>query len=64
MNHYLTQIGRKIKILKTYKSGGGGGNRTHVRKSAAFGTTCLVQSLSLIDPSPIDRKLTDDSVWF
>jgi len=26
----------------TQKSGGGGGNRTHVRQSAAFGTTCLV----------------------
>lgn len=55
----------RLKFLKkTYKSGGGGGNRTHVRKSAAFGTTCLVQSLSLIDLSPIDRKLTDDSGWF
>lgn len=43
------------------KSGGGGGNRTHVRKPAAFGTTCLVQSLSLIDLFPIDRELIDDS---
>jgi hypothetical protein len=53
-------------ILQMLKSefGGGGGNRTHVRKPAALGTTCLVQSLNLVDKSPIDRKHTDESVWF
>lgn len=28
-----------------YEFGGGGGNRTRVRKHSALGSTCLVQSL-------------------
>ena len=33
-------------------SGGGGGNRTRVRKSSAFGSTCVAKSLIFNYPSP------------
>lgn len=50
-----------LELLKQ-KFGGGGGNRTHVRQSAALGTTCLVQSLNLVARSPIDREFSNESV--
>ena len=36
--------------------GGGGGNRTRVRKSSAIGSTCLSQSLSLAGHYPTGRE--------
>ena len=36
--------------------GGGGGNRTRVRKSSAFGSTCLSQSIDLADHYPTGRE--------
>ena len=35
--------------------GGGGGNRTHVRKLSTFGSTCLAQSLVLTGDRPTGR---------
>ena len=35
--------------------GGGGGNRTRVRKSSAFGSTCVVDRLYLTEYRPTDR---------
>jgi hypothetical protein len=36
--------------------GGGGGNRTRVRKYSAFGSTCLADSINLIDCYPNGRE--------
>jgi hypothetical protein len=36
--------------------GGGGGNRTRVRKYSAFGSTCLADSISLINCYPTGRE--------
>ena len=36
--------------------GGGGGNRTRVRKSSAIGSTCLSRSISLTDHYPTGRE--------
>lgn len=35
--------------------GGGGGDRTRVRQSAALGSTCLVVSIDLARYGPSDR---------
>jgi hypothetical protein len=40
----------------TFVIGGGGGNRTRVRKYSAFGSTCLADSISLIDCYPNGRE--------
>jgi len=40
--------------------GGGGENRTPVRKPSAGGTTCLVLSLNLIQLASIDRHEPDE----
>jgi len=39
-----------------YYIGGGGGNRTRVRKYSAVGSTCLAKSLSLIARYPTGRE--------
>ena len=36
--------------------GGGGGNRTRVRKPSAIGSTCLSQSINLTDHYPTGRE--------
>jgi hypothetical protein len=47
--------------LMNFKAGGGGGeNRTPVRKPSAGGTTCLVLSLNLIQLASIDRREPDE----
>ena len=43
-----------------FNIGGGGGNRTRVRKPSAFGTTCLVSSFDLASQPPADRLLSHD----
>ena len=41
-----------LKPLVGLLFGGGGGNWTRVRQSAAYGSTCLVQSLNLARCNP------------
>jgi len=40
--------------------GGGGGNRTRVRKSSALGSTCVAGSFGFNLESPIGRVLFSD----
>jgi len=44
-----------LGLCKTF-FGGGGGNRTRVRKLSAVGSTCLSQSLSLAGHYPTGRE--------
>ena len=44
-----------LKLLARLLFGGGGGNWTRVRQSAACGSTCLVQSLNLVGYNPTVR---------
>jgi len=44
--------------------GGGGGNRTRVRKSSAFSSTCVAVSFDLTVHSPTGRILHSDSLNF
>jgi len=39
------------EVIRALVFGGGGGNRTRVRKHSAFGTTCLVTYV-LFNPTP------------
>ena len=47
-------------LLNFTAGGGGGENRTPVRKPSAGGTTCLVLSLNLIQLASIDRREPDE----
>ncbi|CBJ13718.1 conserved protein of unknown function [Legionella longbeachae NSW150] len=53
-----------IKIVINQKVGGGGGNRTRVRKSSAFSSTCVALSFDLTVHSPTGRILHSDSLSF
>ena len=44
--------------------GGGGGNRTRVRKSSAVSSTCIAWSFNLIVDPPTGRMIHDDSLSF
>ena len=39
-----------------FVNGGGGGNRTRVRKLSAIGSTCLAASINLTDHYPTGRE--------
>jgi len=43
--------------------GGDGGNRTPVRKHAAFGSTCLFRSFDLTKSYPSDQDTFSDFDW-
>ena len=45
------------------KIGGGGGNRTRVRKHSAFGSTCLALSFILAAPPPDGQGSGTASPW-
>lgn len=44
--------------------GGGGGNRTRVRKSSAISSTCLAWSIILTVDPPTGRMIHGDSLNF
>lgn len=44
--------------------GGGGGNRTRVRKSSAFSSTCVALSFDLTVAPPTGRMVHSDSLNF
>ena len=57
----------EIKMLLDGKKrliGGGGGNRTRVRKSSAFGSTCVALSFDLTVSSPTGKIDHSDSLSF
>ena len=43
-------------VSRRCEIGGAGGSRTRVRKSSAFGSTCLAKSFSLIARYPTGRE--------
>ena len=56
---------KTIKLyLKSISYGGGGGNRTRVRKSSAFSSTCIALSFNLTVDSPTGRMIHSDSLSF
>jgi hypothetical protein len=55
-NRVLCGLGRSGVVPRSFENGGAGGSRTRVRKSSAFGSTCLAKSLSLIARYPTGRE--------
>src|SRR5881394_339930 len=49
------ELARLRRPRKSKWSGGGGGNRTRVRKCSAVGSTCLFASIVLTASNPTDR---------
>jgi len=47
-----------------FECGGGGGNRTRVRKSSAIGSTCLDELVSFNLVGPIRKAKISESVKF
>ena len=47
---------KKTTVKVVFIFGGGGENRTRVRKPSALGSTCLADSLNLVDGYPNGRE--------
>ena len=54
--HEINEKGRlEGGLLRLFR--GGGGNRTRVRQSSAFGSTCLAPSFNLVSQPPMSKVL-------
>jgi len=58
----VISIFKKIPFKINNLNGGGGGNRTRVRKSSAFGSTCLAWSLCLTTYAPTSRRVSSEFI--